>query len=458
MGVVFLVVIVGLERSLDENGLYRGTLALKSKGDIEKACMTSADAQPWMDPSSSLNFDHPTVRARDNLREDTFYVTGFSQGGFTNQFIAYLHLIYLAQLSGRVPILPAIVPAAHVPETAGILPFGSIFNLTGLRAALRHPILEWTDVKYQPPHTNTTTPLTASNPALEHFGCWATARPAYTHANPVANHENLLNIDMSFTRVPKFVFFDSYPNQGDWHPTFYGLSATIAPGATHREAELENVQVMQKSTLGMELKPDKHLSCFDLLFYSTTGVQEFEYLEKWSPAWTHIGRHLRFTDEMQRMAERYVKKGLGLEEGEDIPKMITVHIRRGDFSDMCKDGRKSPCYLPLEAYQTAIEEVRAGILQKHGFNVTRVLVSSNEKDPRFWKTLRERYNWSYLNHTALRTLEDHGGRQWYPLLVDKIALSMGLGFVGTSPSTFSVYNARRVEDWNRGVTKMVSVL
>lgn len=64
MGVVFLVVIVGLERSLDENGLYRGTLALKSKGDIEKACMTSADAQPWMDPSSSLNFDHPTVRAR----------------------------------------------------------------------------------------------------------------------------------------------------------------------------------------------------------------------------------------------------------------------------------------------------------------------------------------------------------------------------------------------------------
>ena len=77
---------------------------------------------------------------------------------------------------------------------------------------------------------------------------------------------------------------------------------------------------------------------------------------------------------------------------------------------------------------------------------------TDENDPRFYDELRS-YGWSYLNHTAEATFEKYG--EWYPLLLDKVALSMGLGFVGTQHSTFSVLNAARVEDWNGGVTTMM---
>ena len=42
------------------------------------------------------------------------------------------------------------------------------------------------------------------------------------------------------------------------------------------------------------------------------------------------------------------------------------------------------------------------------------------------------------------------------MLIDNVALSMGVGFVGSGSSTFSLLNARRVEDWNDGITEIVS--
>jgi hypothetical protein len=79
-------------------------------------------------------------------------------------------------------------------------------------------------------------------------------------------------------------------------------------------------------------------------------------------------------------------------------------------------------------------------------------VYSDETDPTFWKEITD-LGWIYFDHTAERTVERLGA--WYPLLIDKVALSMGRGFVGTQSSTFSVLNAMRVEDWNNGVTAMV---
>lgn len=76
----------------------------------------------------------------------------------------------------------------------------------------------------------------------------------------------------------------------------------------------------------------------------------------------------------------------------------------------------------------------------------------DESDLSFWEEVRS-YGWSYLNHTAEATFEKYG--EWYPLLLDKVALSMGLGFVGTQSSTFSILNGDRVEDWSRGVVKML---
>jgi hypothetical protein len=65
------------------------------------------------------------------------------------------------------------------------------------------------------------------------------------------------------------------------------------------------------------------------------------------------------------------------------------------------------------------------------------------------------YGWSHINHTSAESLTVEKYGEWYPLLIDKAILSMGIGFVGTQSSTFSILNARRVEDWNDGVAEFV---
>ena len=65
------------------------------------------------------------------------------------------------------------------------------------------------------------------------------------------------------------------------------------------------------------------------------------------------------------------------------------------------------------------------------------------------------YGWSHINHTSPESLTVQKYGEWYPLLIDKAILSMGIGFVGTRSSTFSILNARRVEDWNDGVAEFV---
>lgn len=78
---------------------------------------------------------------------------------------------------------------------------------------------------------------------------------------------------------------------------------------------------------------------------------------------------------------------------------------------------------------------------------------TDEADPKFYDEVRS-YGWSFLNHTSERTVERYG--EWHPILIDKVTLSMGIGFVGTDSSTFSILNARRVEDWNNGVTMLLN--
>lgn len=43
----------------------------------------------------------------------------------------------------------------------------------------------------------------------------------------------------------------------------------------------------------------------------------------------------------------------------------------------------------------------------------------------------------------------------YPLLVDAVIQSSGIGFIGTTGSTMSVLAGRRVESWYDGVFKQV---
>lgn len=63
-------------------------------------------------------------------------------------------------------------------------------------------------------------------------------------------------------------------------------------------------------------------------------------------------------------------------------------------------------------------------------------------DPCFFRARCE----AEANHIVLR----------YPALIDAVVQSMGIGFVGTARSTMSLVAAKRVEDWNGGISRQVS--
>lgn len=43
----------------------------------------------------------------------------------------------------------------------------------------------------------------------------------------------------------------------------------------------------------------------------------------------------------------------------------------------------------------------------------------------------------------------------YPVILDAVIQSNGLGFIGTDRSTFSILSMRRNKDWQNGATRMV---
>jgi hypothetical protein len=108
---------------------------------------------------------------------------------------------------------------------------------------------------------------------------------------------------------------------------------------------------------------------------------------------------------------------------------------------LVSSGKHFPSFLPSVPISSNLE------LQ------LRRTIHLDETDPAFWKQMTD-YGWDYLNHTAERTEERYG--EWYPLLIDKVSLSLGSGFVGTVSSTFSTLNAWRVEDWNGGLSHLAA--
>ena len=109
---------------------------------------------------------------------------------------------------------------------------------------------------------------------------------------------------------------------------------------------------------------------------------------------------------------------------------------------------------------------------KHDVEVTKVIMTGNEQDPRWWNSVYE-LGWLKVDHDKERTVELYGkwcvitpGRahvadmhlhavRRYPVILDAIIQSRGLGFVGTDRSTFSSLARRRVAEWNNGSVRTV---
>ena len=162
---------------------------------------------------------------------------------------------------------------------------------------LRSPILEWRDVK-KLPYEN---PYSTSE--IEDLGCWSTRKESAKNPIRAENVVHHLGLDVSYTRVPRATRLKPHYLEED-HVVFSQLAATVYP--VRPLVSSQNLPKFAPSPLGHSLSPDDKLTCFDTLYYGTSGVEVFEWRFSWSPAWQSIARHLKFTQSMSDLGQEYL--------------------------------------------------------------------------------------------------------------------------------------------------------
>lgn len=183
-------------------------------------------------------------------------------------------MIYLALITQRVPILPPFAPT-HVGGDAPRVPFGEVFDVPWLAAAIHSPILEWKDVK------------SGNSTEADPLGCWTVWETIHEEGGvrkPMhswladelhvgmwlgnARSIKLLTLtrhasDMSYTPVPDWV---STANRD--YTTFARLARLGYP-----ETRAQSLGDPHPSkSLGLKVPPDDHLLCFDILYFVSSDL------------------------------------------------------------------------------------------------------------------------------------------------------------------------------------------
>ncbi|KAG2022927.1 hypothetical protein CC2G_000641 [Coprinopsis cinerea AmutBmut pab1-1] len=422
------------------SGLWSQGLSQKPLSDVEPSFLPESSEQlpgvaiDPLDPSRFIR-GPPTSRFRDNLLADKKYITSWISAGWTNDVMTYINLIYLGIITERIPIIPPFTPS-HIGglDTVRPIVLSEVFDVQRLRTAIRTPILEWHEVK----NPNST--------ELEELGCWNTweavqERERFPRRSPIPN---LLSLDISYTLAPSWIKL--IPNYiHDLHVTFWSLAALAFP--EHRKENLGNPRESEINKV--RLPPDEQLLCYDYLYY-VCAHQPFEYDFDFSPAWRFVGQHLHWSSKVQDLIDQYVRRTIGVPEGEKTPAWITIHIRHGDFKNWCNDVPLDECFAPLDVVERRVEEVKKELFDRKGIVVEHVIMTSDERDETWWKDVRSR-GWLEVDHSD--TVERYG--TWYPVLIDAGIQSSGMGFVGTDRSTMSILARRRVQSWQDGSVRTV---
>ncbi|ETW87012.1 hypothetical protein HETIRDRAFT_307790 [Heterobasidion irregulare TC 32-1] len=374
----------------------------------------------------------PTSHFRDNLRNDTRYITSWISAGWTNDVMTYGNLVYLAMISQRVPIIGPFTPS-HIGGEAGSIPFSEVFDLDRLSTAIGMSVVEWGEVK-DPASTE-----------IENLGCWSIWQAVQTNeAGPRIT--GALSQDISYTKAPSWV----QKNPGyehDPHAHFWSIATLTFP-----EERRNNLGTPQPSNvLGAVAHPDEQVACFDYLYY-VCATTSFEYEYDYSPGWRFAVKNFRWTDRLQGIADGYLKRMFGVPEEEPVPPYVGIHIRHGDFINYCGETPKEDCFASLSVVARRVQEVQDEVQERYGYRPERVVMLSDEREPGWWDAVRL-LGWYTPDHIAEDTTAKYG--RWYPLLIDAVIQSSGIGFVGTDTSTMSVLARRRVQDWHGGAVRTV---
>ncbi|TCD65886.1 hypothetical protein EIP91_002046 [Steccherinum ochraceum] len=374
-----------------------------------------------------------TMHFRDNLRNDTRYVTSWLSAGFTNDVMTLGNLIYLARITNRVPVLPPL--DSYIGKRPTAIPFSEIFDLPRMERELGMDIIEWKDVKDR------------RSEELDALGCWNVFQVANMHASEPRFSRNAmdLKLDLSYTRAPPSVKL--IPGfEHDSHSSFWTLAPLAFSDPRAKALKSMEVETLPGPWTGAVLLPDEQMLCYDYLFYP------FEYDTSVYPSWDVVQKHFRWTSTVENIGQEYLRRLLDVPVGGAIPPHITIHARHGDFKDWCNEYDPQSCFASLTTFSRRVAEVQYELRERKGIKVEHVIVTSDEQDEKWWDQVKE-MGWLRIDHDKEGTAERYG--EWYPVILDAYVQSVGIGFVGTDRSTFSTLARLRVRDWNDGSVRMV---
>lgn len=185
----------------------------------------------------------------------------------------------------------------------------------------------------------------------EPLGCWT----AWYTSNPGGNSPrrspaltNWLNLDVSFQPVPENTRrFTLTERPWDWMLLFTPLSALIFTPTIPEYKDAGKGKALFPSASGVDLPPDEHLSCFDLLYFVWSGKGDDEWAQPWSPAWRTVGQHLRFTEEINDMVKGYLRRTFELPAYDtDLPPVSSLQVS-GETSSYSR-----PCIVHRDTRET----------------------------------------------------------------------------------------------------------
>ncbi|KAF8899030.1 hypothetical protein BD779DRAFT_1431621 [Infundibulicybe gibba] len=384
------------------------------------------------DPSFFVN-GPPTAQFRDNLRPNVQYITSWISAGWTNDVITYANLIYLGLITDRVPIIPMFTPS-HIGGSVPPIDFGQVFDMARLRKELGKPVLEWYDVKDR------------QSDSIDELGCWNTweavqDHEAFPRRSSLPEH---LKLDISYTKAPSWIKL--IPRfEHDRHSSFWSLASLAFP-----EMRTANLVTPLESPLHhVSLPPDEHLLCYDFLYFVCAHAP-YEMEHDFSPVWRYVGQHMHWAPALEQLADQYVRRAIGVEGDTPTPPWITIHVRHRDFADWCGSVPLFECFATLPVISRRVQEVKAELLETKGIVANHVIMTSDDRNATWWDEVAK-LGWYAIDHS--QTAEIHG--HWYPVLIDAVIQSNGIGFVGTDRSTMSLMARRRVQSWHSGVVRTV---
>ncbi|KAJ7824383.1 hypothetical protein B0H14DRAFT_3728695 [Mycena olivaceomarginata] len=344
----------------------------------------------------------PTFAFRENLRPELTYITSWPVNGWLNQVIEYMNLMYLAHLTGRVPIIPRFRPV-HMGSNASQLDFAEVFDIPRLQTGLGTPILEWREVKDLESET------------VEDLGCWDIQDKRWEDESIYLEPPVDLKLDISYTRARDWARGGNSDGGGNASMLLWPLAALIS--FNERATSLGRLPPAEASPIHrVSLLPESHLFCCNSLYFGISALEEAEDID---PAWQTIGRHMHWTSKLEDIGMSYIRKTLNVEANEPIPPFGALHVRRGDFMIWCNVIHHMPankCFAPLSAYARRVAQVQAELLERTGIQADHVIVTCDETSQAWWAEVSE-LGWLRVDHS--HTIEKYGA--WYPMFIDAVA-------------------------------------